>query len=107
MDIRDRIREILRESYGGFNTSLEHEYEEMLTENLVFGKNDDRIAWLTYNQVILELKNSLKNSLITKKLQYMLTDNLNPNTACIEVIRDIRHPTKELERLYDKISKFY
>ena len=107
MEIRDKIRQSLRESYGEFNTNLEHEYEEMLTKNLIIGKDNDRMAWLTYNQVILELKNSLKNSLITKKLQYMLTDNLNPNTACIEVIRDIRHPTKELERLYDKISKFY
>lgn len=106
MDIREKIREKLKEQYGDFSTHLEHEYENVVTENLASGKMVDKKAWITYNQVILELKNSLKDKLITKKLQYLLTDNLNPNTACIEVISEIQFKTKELERLYNKISNF-
>ena len=106
MEIRDRIREKLKEQYGDFNTHLEHVYENVLTENLISGKMVDKRAWITYNQVILELKNSLKDKLTTKKLQYLLTDNLNPNVACIEVISEVQFKTKELERLYNKIINY-
>lgn len=107
MDIKSRIKELLTEKYGPFETDLEHEYEVILTENLISGKKRKQIEWLTYNQVILELKNSLKDTLRVKQLQYMLTDNLNPRNVCIEVIEDIKHNTEELERLYYKISNFY
>lgn len=106
MNTKSRIRELLTEQYGPFESGLEHEYEMVLTQNLISGKLNKKKEWITYNQVMLELKNSLKDTLKVKQLQYMLTDNLNPKNVCIEVIEDVKHNTKELERLYDKISNF-
>jgi hypothetical protein len=63
MDLKPKIRKILREHYGEFETYLEHKYEEVLTENLITGSTIVKEAWATYNQVVLELKNS-----ITKRL---------------------------------------
>jgi len=104
MDLKPKIRKILREHYGEFETYLEHKYEEVLTENLITGSTKMKKAWITYNQVVLELKNSLKNTLKLKELQYKLTDNFNPNDMCIEVIFDIKDDTPELKRLYEKIK---
>jgi hypothetical protein len=106
MDIKTKIRISLREQYGDFNTDLEHEYESKLTEILVIGDINNKRAWLTYNQVILELKHTLKNMLKVKELQYKLTDNVNPNEVCISVIEDVKSQTAELERLYNKIANF-
>jgi hypothetical protein len=106
MDIKTKIRSALREQYGEFNTSLELEYETKLTENLIVGDIDKKLAWLTYNQVILELKNSLKNTLKVRELQYKLTDNSDPNIVCISVLEDVKNQTAELERLYYKIINF-
>lgn len=106
MNIKDKIRGVLREHYGDFNSHLEHEYENKLTENLIIGNNEKKQAWVTYNQVILEFKNNLKNMLKVKELQYKLTENLNPNDVCIEVIESYQHKTPELERLYNKIKNF-
>lgn len=106
MDIKAKIRITLREQYGDFNTNLEHEYETKLTENLAIGDIDNKRAWLTYNQVILELKHTLKNMLKVKELQYKLTDDVNPNEVCISVIEDVKTQTPELERLYNKIANF-
>lgn len=106
MILKDKIRQVLREHYGDFTTYLEHEYEDTLTEHLSDGDSDKKQAWATYNQVILELKNTLKDMLKVKELQYKLTENTNPNTVCIEVIEDIKHQSPELRRLYDKIKNF-
>lgn len=106
MDNRDRIKLVLREQYGNFETHLEHVYENKLTQTLVDGNIDDKKAWLTYNQVILELKHSLKDSLKVKELQYKLTDNNNPNIVCLEVIQTIKNRSAELDRLYNKINNF-
>lgn len=106
MDIKTKIRVSLREQYGDFNTDLEHEYESKLTEILVIGDINNKRAWLTYNQVILELKHTLKNMLKVKELQYKLTDDVNPNEVCISVIEDVKNQTPELERLYNKIANF-
>ena len=54
IDMLDSIRSYL--------TNLEHEYETKLTENLFVGDIEKKRAWLTYNQVILELKHALKNT---------------------------------------------
>jgi hypothetical protein len=104
MDLKKKIRKVLRENYGNFDSYLEHKYEDVLIENLVSGTTKIRQAWVTYNQVILELKNSLKNMLKVKELQYKLTDNSNPNDVCIEVISDIKDKSPELQRLYEKIK---
>ena len=101
-----KIRQALREQYGEFNTHLEHIYEEKVTDNLASGNKKDKEAWSTYNQVVLELKHSIKDNLKVKELQYKLTDKFNPNEVCIEVIRDVEKPSLELERLYVKIMNF-
>jgi hypothetical protein len=62
MNIRNKIRLALREQYGEFNTNLEHEYENTLTEKLILGGIEDQ-GLGPYNQIILELKNSHKNTL--------------------------------------------
>lgn len=106
MNLKAKIRLVLREHYGEFNTYLEHEYENKLTENLIIGNNHNKIAWLTYNQVILEFKNNIKDMLKVKELQYKLTENLDPNEVCIEIIENLQTKTPELERLYYKIRNF-
>ena len=106
MSIRAKIKKLLRENYGEFNTNLEHQYESKLTETLVRGSQEDRQAWITYNQVILELKNTLKSTLKVNELQYKLTDNGDPNTVCIEVMEEIKQENPEIERLYHKIKSF-
>jgi len=106
MDIRAKIRSVLREHYGNFETFLEHEYEDKVVSNLAEGNLKDKDAWATYNQVILELKHSIKDNLKVKELQYKLTENTDPNRVCIEVIRDVKNLTPELNRLYHKIKNF-
>jgi hypothetical protein len=106
MSLKTKIRSVLREHYGEFATNLEHEYESKLTTNLIEGDIQKKKAWLTYNQVILELKHSLKDMLKVKELQYKLTEDVNPNDVCIEVIEPVIHRSPELERLYYKIRNF-
>jgi hypothetical protein len=106
MDIKEKIRTVLREHYGDFDSYLEHEYEIKITQNLILGDNEKKQAWATYNQVILELKNTLKDNLKVKELQYKLTEDVDPNEVCIEVIEPIKSQTEELERLYNKIKNF-
>jgi len=106
MDIRAKIREALREQYGEFETRLEHVYENAVIDNLASNNKKKKEAWSTYNQVVLELKHSIKDNLKVKELQYKLTDEGNLNEVCIEVIRDVEKPSVELERLYIKIMNF-
>lgn len=106
MDIKAKIRGLLKQQYGDFKTHLEHIYEDKVTEVLISDNIKNKKAWLTYNQVILELKHSIKDNLKVKELQYKLTDNLDPNQVCIEVIKEVKHPSPELERLYYKIINF-
>jgi hypothetical protein len=101
-----RIKTALRERYGEFQTFLEHEYEEVITERLMKGEYCVKDEWATYNQVILELKDNVKNMMLVKELQYRLTDNENPNTVCIDVIKKSVANTPELVRLYQKIVNF-
>jgi hypothetical protein len=106
MNIKAKIRKVLKEHYGEFDSVLEHHYETKLTENLIVGSIEKKKAWLTYNQVILELKNSLKDMLKVKELQYKLTEDTNPNEVCIEVIGTLKEKSPELERLFYKIRNF-
>ncbi len=106
MDLKTKIRTLLRENYGDFQSDLEVSYENKLTENLILGDIENKQAWLTYNQVILELKYSLKDMLKVKELLYKLTDTGNPNEICIQVIEEVKNQSPELERLYYKISNF-
>jgi hypothetical protein len=115
VDLKDKIREELRNSYGDFNTYLEHRYEETIIKKLSEGNLNRRFdydnmiikkAWVTYNQVIIELKDNLKDMLRVKELQYRLTNSENPNEVCIEVIKTLDKRSPELERLYEKIINF-
>lgn len=106
MDIKSKIRLALRESYGEISTYLEHQYEDKLTENLVNGNKQKQKEWITYNQIIIELKHSLKDMLKVKELQYKLTENSNPNEVCIEVLEGVKGINPELERLYFKVKNF-
>ena len=107
MDLKVKRKKVLREHYGEFETYLENRYEEILTENLIKGNKKTKEAWVTYNQIVLELKNSLKNNLKVKELQYKLTDELNPKEVCIEVITEIKDLSPELKRLYNKVKNYY
>lgn len=106
MDMKDKIRSVLKEHYGDFDSDLERQYEIKLTNNLLIGDLNKKRAWVTYNQVILELKHTLKDMLKVKEIQYKLTDNLDPNDVIIEVIEPVKSFTPELERLYFKIKSF-
>ena len=104
MDLKLKIRHVLKEYYGEFNSFLEIEYENKLTENLIVGDYKTKKAWATYNQVILELKFSLHDNLRVKQLQYRLTENSDPNLECMKVIEEVKSLTPELTRLYEKIK---
>lgn len=104
MDLKLKIRNVLKEHYGEFNSFLEIEYENKLTENLIVGDDKTKRAWVTYNQVILELKFSLHDILRVKQLQYSLTETTNPNLECMKVIEEVKTLTPELTRLYEKIQ---
>jgi len=107
VNIKAKIRQKLIEVYGEpFNTYLEHEYEKKITENLINGDLKSKKEWVTYNQVILELKHNIKDALKVKELQYKLTDNQPPSKACIEVIKEVKVLSPELFRLYEKIINF-
>jgi hypothetical protein len=106
MNLKVKIREELRKRYGNFDSILEHQYEDVITEKLVDGPLVKRSQWATYNQIILEIKYSLKDMLKVKELLYKLTEDENPNDMVIEAIEDIKTFTPELERLYYKIKNF-
>jgi len=106
VELKEKIKNKLRESYGGFSTNLEHKYEQQITENLSILNMKRKREWATYNQVILELKHNLNDMLRVKELQYRLTDEENPTNVCIEVINNVKDPSPELQRLYNKIINF-
>lgn len=106
MSLKDKIQSILRAHYGDFNTGLELEYEQKLTEILILGDLTKKEAWATYNQIVLELKNNVKDINRLKELQYGLTSDSDPNGVCLNVISDIHKYNSELERLYYKIKNF-
>ena len=97
---------VLRETYGSYNTYLEGKYFERVSNQLMIGDFERKDIWATYNQVILELKNNIQDSLRVKELQYMLTDKENPQEACISVLEGVKLKSPELERLYYKIKNF-
>ena len=106
MELKGKIKETLREHYGAFKSRLEHEYQDKVTEVLEGSNLSNKQEWVTYNQVILELKHNIKDTLRVKELQYRLTDKEDPVNACIDVIREVKMLSPELERLYHKIMNF-
>jgi hypothetical protein len=106
MTLKEKIRFTLKEHYGAFDSYLELKYEDKIIEALILGNIEERRAWVTYNQVILEFKNTLNDIDKVKELQYKLTDDSDPNEVCINVIEGVKHQSPELERLYNKIRNF-
>lgn len=106
MELKGKIKDKLREVYGDFQTYLEYEYENQIAENLYSGTKESKKEWLTYNQVILELKHNLKDMLKVKELQYKLTEGEEPQKVCIDFMENIKTKSPELERLYYKIRNF-
>jgi hypothetical protein len=91
MNARAKIKNVLRTVYGDFNTLslLENEYEKIITKELIEGDIIDKKQWITYNQVILELKHNIRDMLKVRELQYRLTNEEEPNSACIDVIEHV------------------
>lgn len=106
MRLKGKIKNALRESYGDFSTELENEYQNKVTDVLIEGSRLSKKEWVTYNQVILELKHNIKDNLRVRELLYRLTDKEDPNNACIDVIKEVETKSPELERLYYKIVNF-
>lgn len=106
MELKSKIRQALRESYGDFETNLESEYRDKITEALLGANDTGKQEWATYNQVILELKHNIKDNLRVRELLYRLTDKEDPSSACMEVIKEVKFKTPELDRLYNKIMNF-
>jgi hypothetical protein len=105
MDLNSRIRSTLKENYGDFVSDLEIEYENKVTEKLLNGDLKDREIWLTYNQVVLELKHNLRDTISTKELLYKLTDDdVEYSEVCVEKISSLIVKSEELERLYYKLK---
>lgn len=104
--MKTRIRELLKSQYGEYDSHLEEVYEHKILETLNTKNKKKAEAWLTYNQVVLELKHNIKDHLKLRELQYRLTDSENPNRACLDVLSDIKKNSPELERLYYKIMNF-
>lgn len=104
--MKAKIKSALRNIYGDFNSLLEHEYEEKVTQNLLNETWNIKLEWATYNQVMFELKHNVKDNLKVQELQYWLTDKKSPKLVCIEVIKDVKDRTPELQRLFDKIRNF-
>ena len=104
--MKDKIKTALRNLYGDFNSLLEHEYEEKVANTLLNESWEKKLEWATYNQVVYELKHNIKDELKVQELQYRLIDDNSPKTICIEIIKDVKNRTPELERLYEKINNF-
>ena len=105
--MKTRIKKALREFYGNFDTFLENDYETLMVEKIA--SPEERRQWATYNSVLLELKNNLKNQIRVKQLQYRLTDDENPKNVILEVLNEIKNKEQfstELERLRAKINNF-
>lgn len=103
--MKAQIKKILDEAYGKFETELELEYASLLEKGI---SNEDwkvREKWATYNQIILELKHNMNDMISVKELQYKLTDNEQPEVACISILENIKR-NPELDRLYNKIIDY-
>lgn len=106
MTQREIIKNSLRSAYGDFDTYLEHKYEDLMTKVLLKSNLNEKKKWITYNQVVIELKHNVKDMIKVKELQYKLTENTDPISVCIEVLDSLKLKTPELERLYYKINNF-
>jgi len=106
LELKQKIKDKLREVYGTFNTYLEIEYENLIIEKFLSDNWNHKRKWATYNQLVLELKNNINNIIKVRELQYTLTEDVLSKSNCLNVIEDIKNDSPELRRLYEKISNF-
>jgi hypothetical protein len=106
VSLEDRIKKVLREHYGDFTTVLELEYENKLITELLEENDHNRNKWATYNQVMLEFKENIKDITYLKELQFRLIDQEDPQSVCVELLENLEYKTPELDRLYHKIRNF-
>ncbi len=106
MKTKDLITKKLNEAYGGYKSKLEVDYFNKLTDNLMSGDINKQREWLTYNQVVLELKNTLNDIKSVEELQYYLYESVKPNITCVELLKKRNNLNDELVRLYNKILSF-
>ena len=104
--MQTKIKAVLHECYGDFETSLETLYEDTIVENLLNDSWEHKQMWATYNQVVLELKDSQIHDHKYKELLFRLSNLEEPNKICIDIINESGVLTDELERLYYKINQF-
>lgn len=104
MNNREDIKEALKTVYGEFTTYLECEYENVITDKIFLGDINEKRKWMTFNQVVLEIKNNIKDDTKVKELQYVLTEDTNQKESCLRIINNIKNKTPELERLYNKLN---
>lgn len=104
MDIVN-VKKILVTAGGSSVTTLELQYEDRLLNSIAFGGIESASKWLTYNQVIIELKKTNCNETRLKEILYRLTDGENPNDVFMSVLNGVVL-NAELDRLYNKIINF-
>lgn len=102
----EKIKEILKKVYGEFNSYLEKKYEEKIIDILVNGTAYDKYKWITYNQILIELRNSKNTKDRIDELLYKLTETNDPKNATISFLDTIDNKNNELTRLYDKLINF-
>ena len=100
------ILEVLRSSYGNFDTRLECQYSETIIGEISKNKVSTVREWLTYHQVIIELKKTSDTLKESKELQYRISDGEHPKTVCLHVLSSLKSTNAELVRLYEKIQNF-
>lgn len=89
------------EEIFGKQTRLEKQFSEIVVNGLV---NDDTGYWSTFNALKGEVKEVADENTV-KELQHRIVEGENPT----EVMNDIcsrLQPTKELERLLNKLNNF-
>ena len=105
-ELRSKIKKVLREHFISNDSLVEQQYVDKITKVLLESTDYERRKWVTYNQVILEVRDSIKDMLKVQELQYKLTESHNPKNDCINLIYNYKDFTPEMKRLYDKISLF-
>lgn len=103
---RDHILRVLRSSYGDFNTTLDNQYSNTIVNEISDNKTNVIREWLTYHQVILELKKTDTTVAKAKEIQYRITDGEHPKNVCLDVIKELTDSNSELKRLFTKINNF-
>jgi len=101
-----KIKKILREHYGSYESVLECQYVDKITKILMESDDEIKGEWATYNQLMLEFKFGTKNGTKVKELLYRLTEDTNPSKECIELLKECDELSPEMRRLYNKIRNF-